>query len=413
MTPQLRANRLAEARADYQAETDAHEGEAGAAGGTPAGPRSEELHEFELTALWLLGRVPQAVLPWPLLRPGRAGRGPGPDVREAAFLLPNGVVRSGDVEVHLRSSDWAHHGHDGDPAYDHVVLHLVWLQDRRAAGRDHFAPEGADPSPASVPTVAVGPALGFEPSRLRALLRRGPAGGEPCGAAAAARGAEATLALVRLEGRRRLAERAWRAAALAAEHGWEGAWRLLLEHALQRSAGRRPVPPAGMPGRASAPLDPTASPTNRAPVLMRLASLAPDRHALIEELRAYAGVGAGRASELGWNAALPLLIALAAAYDDVQLARHCARLAAEWPAPRPYGRTRALDALLTPEAAPPAAGRGMLWAQGLLRLQELWCERGGCGACPQSASVPLDPPRFALASEPEASLRLEATASRS
>ena len=32
-------------------------------------------------ALWLLGRVPEAALPLPLLRAGRAGRGPGPDVR--------------------------------------------------------------------------------------------------------------------------------------------------------------------------------------------------------------------------------------------------------------------------------------------------------------------------------------------
>ena len=100
------------------------------------------LVEAELTALWLLGRVPASVLPWPLLRAGRAGRGPGPDVREAAFLMPSGVVRSGDVEVHLRTSDWVRHGHEGDPAYANVVLHLVW-EDQRAAGPNRFAHEGA------------------------------------------------------------------------------------------------------------------------------------------------------------------------------------------------------------------------------------------------------------------------------
>ncbi|PKN77997.1 MAG: hypothetical protein CVU47_12855, partial [Chloroflexi bacterium HGW-Chloroflexi-9] len=45
----------------------------------------DDLEEATLTALWLLGRVSAEALPWPLLRPGRAGRGPGPDVREAAF----------------------------------------------------------------------------------------------------------------------------------------------------------------------------------------------------------------------------------------------------------------------------------------------------------------------------------------
>ncbi len=78
---------------------------------------------------------------------------------------------------------------------------------------------------------------------------------------------------------------------------------------------------------------------------------------------------------------LPLLAALAAAYDDVALARRTARLADGWPAPRPYGRTRALDELLR------GPGGGAFGAQGLLRMQELWCSRGGCGVCPLSPGL--------------------------
>ena len=331
------------------------------------------LCEAELTALWLLGRVPGALLPWPLLRAGRAGRGPGPDVREALFLLPSGVARSGAVEVHLRASDFARHGHDRDTAYAGAVLHLVWEADR---GEARGAPL-ALPGGGTAPTVEAGPALGGDAGRLRTLLRRGPSGVEPCGPAARARGPEATRELLRAEGGRRLAERSWGAARLPAAHGWAGAWLLLLDHALERSAGRRRETP---PGRLTLAEAVTAALTDRGavPVERALARLAEDRRALLAALRGGGRTGGARAAEVGWNAALPLLAALAAAYDDVALARRTARLADGWPAPRPYGRTRALDALLG------APGGGALGAQGLLRMQELWCSRGGCGVCPLS-----------------------------
>ena len=87
---------------------------------------------------------------------------------------------------------------------------------------------------------------------------------------------------------------------------------------------------------------------------------------------------------MAWNAALPLLMALAAAYGDLGLARATAALAGAWPTPRPYGRTRNLARL----AGPPPAAAGALYAQGLLHLQDVWCARGGCGACPLSPLLP-------------------------
>jgi len=82
---------------------------------------------------------------WPLLRPGRAGRGPGPDVREALFLLPSGVPQAGDVEVHLRASDFLRHGHHRDPAHDGVLLHLqeLWCKRGGAAAYPLSASHGA------------------------------------------------------------------------------------------------------------------------------------------------------------------------------------------------------------------------------------------------------------------------------
>lgn len=63
-----------------------------------------------------------------ILRRGRWNRLPGPDFRDAEFCIGDeigGEVIKGDVEVHLRSQDWEHHGHASDSEYDRVVLHVV------------------------------------------------------------------------------------------------------------------------------------------------------------------------------------------------------------------------------------------------------------------------------------------------
>ncbi len=338
------------------------------------------LAEAELTALWLLGRVPPGLSPWPLLRAGRAGRGPGPDVREAAFVR-SGVPVCGDVEVHLRASDFARHGHLEDPAYAGVILHLVWDDDRspELRGLPQALPGGSE-----APTVEVGPALGHQPRRLRALLARGPTSGEPCTLAVPTLGTDEVVARVRLEGRRRLAERVWRAGALAVREGWANAWSELLEHALRRSAGRHAESPARRAELALAIRRELGEPVQR-----ELARRAANRQELVASLSADGALGSVRAHEVAWNAALPFLIAVAAAYEDAFLARTTAALATEWPAPRPYGRTRTLEEGLGARHGATRAP-GALWAQGLLHLQDLWCTRGGCGACPLSLDVPAE-----------------------
>ncbi len=59
-----------------------------------------------------------------VVHPGIPNRDEGPDFVGAQVRV-GGVLWAGDVEIHLRSSDWYVHGHYGDPRYDAVVLHVV------------------------------------------------------------------------------------------------------------------------------------------------------------------------------------------------------------------------------------------------------------------------------------------------
>ena len=46
-----------------------------------------------------------------------------------ANLLIGGQQWAGNVEMHLKSSHWYAHGHQQDPAYRNVILHVVWEHD--------------------------------------------------------------------------------------------------------------------------------------------------------------------------------------------------------------------------------------------------------------------------------------------
>lgn len=52
----------------------------------------------------------------------------GPDFQEALLEI-GGQKWAGQVEIHLKSSDWYAHRHETDPRYDNVILHVVWEHD--------------------------------------------------------------------------------------------------------------------------------------------------------------------------------------------------------------------------------------------------------------------------------------------
>lgn len=63
-----------------------------------------------------------------ILSPGTWNFEEGPDFRDAKFAVAGEIVR-GDVEIHIKSSDWIAHGHSSDPRYRNVKLHAVLEDD--------------------------------------------------------------------------------------------------------------------------------------------------------------------------------------------------------------------------------------------------------------------------------------------
>jgi hypothetical protein len=73
--------------------------------------------------------------PLHVFSPGMRNSDAGPDFLNAKIKLGE-IQWVGNVEIHIDASGWTHHKHQHDPAYENVVLHVVWRNDTPVVHRD-------------------------------------------------------------------------------------------------------------------------------------------------------------------------------------------------------------------------------------------------------------------------------------
>lgn len=59
----------------------------------------------------------------------------GPDFFNAKVKI-DGTLWVGNIEIHENASDWFRHGHDKDPAYENIILHIIFNEDLQITRRD-------------------------------------------------------------------------------------------------------------------------------------------------------------------------------------------------------------------------------------------------------------------------------------
>lgn len=64
---------------------------------------------------------------------GKWNSNSGPDFLMAKIKLGN-IIHAGNIELHIRSSDWIFHQHSSDSAFDNIILHVVFQNDAEIPG---------------------------------------------------------------------------------------------------------------------------------------------------------------------------------------------------------------------------------------------------------------------------------------
>lgn len=353
--------------------------------------------EQDLQRRWAESRWPTPFLSNPagervrVISPGQWNHGPGPDFIGAQILDGAGRARRGDVELHLEPRAWLQHGHEGDAAYEGLLLHVVERRPGMGASVDPripaatSLPDPADGAAARLPCEDIVEWAGgaaVEAQLLQIAQRRFERKARELGSMTVpdGPGSEADrrclIAAARALGQphnAQLSERAMRRALEGAAH-WNEV-EPTIEPAIEpgpQSGWRRGRGALGTPAGLALILRTllrrwSLSPLTPAAAFSRLA--AAEARVAAGELRISGQLGRGRALQLLADAVYPLTDAWS---------RWC-----ELPAVR-YRRTDELRARLSDSGR--ASARGIGWrhphSQALLELERTRCRQWACRICP-------------------------------
>ena len=93
------------------------------------------MNEKLLSFIWFNRLFPQSALHTTqgesisIIKPGYTNTDSGPDITDAQIRIGS-IVWAGKIELHVKSSHWQLHNHDGDPAYSNIILHIVFHDDK-------------------------------------------------------------------------------------------------------------------------------------------------------------------------------------------------------------------------------------------------------------------------------------------
>ncbi len=81
-----------------------------------------------------------------VINPGIINHNEGPDIYQAV-IFADGKFITGNIECHVRARDWYYHGHEGDPKYQNIILHITGIPDQADDQLNrrliHLSPQGA------------------------------------------------------------------------------------------------------------------------------------------------------------------------------------------------------------------------------------------------------------------------------
>ena len=75
-------------------------------------------------------------VPLSIERPGTRNKDSGPDFFDCRIKIGD-TLWAGNVEIHMKSSDWFRHGHQNDESYNSIILHVVYEDDKKIFRESH------------------------------------------------------------------------------------------------------------------------------------------------------------------------------------------------------------------------------------------------------------------------------------